>query len=69
MLNPPLKKALKKGDSRYTLVMLTSKRARQIIEGANPLIDTDSKKAVSIAMDEISQGKVTYKNPSTKSIK
>lgn len=69
MLNPPLENALKKGDSRYTLVMLTSKRARQIIEGANPLIDTNSKKAVSIAMEEISQGKVTYKNPSINSIK
>lgn len=69
MLNPPLEDALKKGDSRYTLVMLTSKRSRQLVEGAQPLIDTSSKKAVSIAMEEISQGKVTYKNPSANSIK
>lgn len=69
MLNPPVEKGLKEGDSKYTLVMLTSKRSRQIIEGASPLIETNSKKAVTIAMEEIAQGKVTYKNPSTNSIK
>lgn len=69
MLNPPLENALKKGDSKYTLVMLTSKRARQLVGGAKPLIDTDSKKPVTIAMQEISEGKVTYKNPSKDSIK
>ena len=69
MLNPSFEGVLKKGDSRYTLVMVTSKRARQIIEGEEPLIETDSKKPVSIAMEEILAGKVTYKNPSADSIK
>lgn len=69
MLNPPLENALKQGDSKYTLVMLTSKRSRQLIGGDKPLIDTDSKKPVSIAMEEISEGKVTYNNPSKNSIK
>lgn len=62
MLNPPIEEVLKKGDSRYSLVMLTSKRARQIIDGADPLIETDSKRPVSIAMEEIAEGKVTYIN-------
>ncbi|OLS01704.1 DNA-directed RNA polymerase subunit omega [Tissierella creatinophila] len=69
MLNPSFEGILKEGDSRYTLVMLASKRARQIIEGEKPLIDTDSKKPVSIAIEEILAGKITYKNPPVNSIK
>ena len=59
MLNPSFEGILKEGDSRYTLVMLASKRARQIIEGSKPLIETDSKKPVSIAIEEILAGKIT----------
>ncbi|MGO1470241.1 MAG: DNA-directed RNA polymerase subunit omega [Tissierella sp.] len=69
MLNPSFEGVLKEGDSRYTLVLLVSKRARQLIEGESPLIETDSKKPVSIAMEEILDGKVTYENPSIDSIK
>nr|WP_300005786.1 DNA-directed RNA polymerase subunit omega [Tissierella sp.] len=69
MLNPSFEGILKEGDSRYTLVMLASKRARQLIEGAEPLIETDSKKPVSIAIKEILAGKITYKNPEIDSIK
>lgn len=63
MLNPSFDHVLQKGDSRYTLVMLAAKRARQIVEGAEPLINTTSKKAVTIAIEEIIEGKVKYKNP------
>ncbi|NLC03726.1 MAG: DNA-directed RNA polymerase subunit omega [Tissierellia bacterium] len=63
MLNPSFAHVLDKGDSRYTLVMLAAKRARQIVEGAEPLIDTESKKAVTIAIEEIIEGKIKYKNP------
>lgn len=69
MLNPSFEGILKKGDSRYTLVMLASKRARQIIEGEKPLIETDSKKPVSIAIEEILAKKISYKNPPVDSIK
>lgn len=69
MLNPSFEGVLKEGDSRYTLVSLVSKRSRQLIEGASPLIETDSKKPVSIAMEEIIAGKITYKNPSIDSVK
>lgn len=69
MLNPSFEGILKEGDSRYTLVMLASKRARQIIEGSKPLIETDSKKPVSIAIEEILAGKITYKNPPLDNIK
>ncbi len=63
MLNPSFEGILKEGDSRYILVMLASKRARQIIEGEKPLIETDSKKPVSIAIKEILAGKITYEKP------
>lgn len=69
MLNPSFNELAEKGDSRYTLVMLTSKRARQIIEGAKPLLETSSKKPVSIALEEVIEGKITYTRPPINSIK
>ena len=69
MLNPSFDHVLEKGDSRYTLVMLTAKRARQIVEGSKPLIDTQSIKPVTIAIEEIVARKVRYKNPPINSIK
>lgn len=61
MLNPSFKELAEKGDSRYTLVILVSKRAREIILGDKPLIETDSKKAVSIALEELMADKITYR--------
>lgn len=61
MLNPSFRELAERGDSRYTLVILASKRARQIVEGEKPLVETDSKKAVSIALEEIMANKVTYR--------
>lgn len=40
--------------SRYSIVMATAKRARQLVEGAEPLIETTPKeKPLSIAVDEL----------------
>lgn len=47
-------------DSRYTLVAMTSKRARQIVDGSEPLIETESTKPVTIAIEEIAAGEVVY---------
>ena len=69
MINPSFSHVLEKGDSRYTLVMLTAKRARQIVDGSEALVDTDSTKPVTIAIEEIYEGKVKYKNPTINSIK
>jgi len=45
--------------SRYSVVLATSKRARQIIDGEEPLVPYSSdKKALSIAVDEVYKGKV-----------
>lgn len=46
-------------NSRYSLVLATSKRARQIIGGSEPMVDDAAgKKPLSVAIDELYQGKV-----------
>jgi len=45
-------------NSRYSIVIATAKRAKQLINGAKPLIETDSRKPLSIAIEEMCQGKV-----------
>lgn len=60
MLYPSTKELLEKVDSRYTLVMLVSKRARQLVEGESPLIDAKTSKPVSIAVQEIADNKIFY---------
>ena len=44
--------------SRYSIVMATSKRARQIIAGDETLVNDKGKKALSVAVEELDQGKV-----------
>lgn len=45
--------------SRYSIVMATAKRARQIIDGDEPLIEgEEDKKPLSIAVDEVFRGDV-----------
>jgi len=48
---------LKKVDNRFELVLLASKRARQLFKGAKPLIDSESREVV-VALREIADGKV-----------
>lgn len=60
MLNQSTDELLEKVDSRYTLVTIVSKRARQIVEGSEPLIETTSTKPVTIAVEEVAAGEVTY---------
>lgn len=44
--------------SRYSLVIATSKRARQLIAGAQPYVNGKGKKPLSIAVEELYKGKV-----------
>ncbi|NLD47317.1 MAG: DNA-directed RNA polymerase subunit omega [Clostridiaceae bacterium] len=60
MIDPPISSLLEKVDSRYTLCILTGKRARQLINGANKLSECDSHKSVTIATNEINEDKITY---------
>lgn len=46
-------------NSRYSLVLATSKRARQLIAGAEPMVKgAAGKKPLSVAIDEFYQGQV-----------
>jgi len=61
MINPPIGQLLEKVDCRYTLAVVASKRAREIIGGAVPLIDTkESSKYLTTAIEEINRGLITY---------
>ena len=60
MIDPPIGELLKKVDCRYTLAVEAAKRAREIIGGAAPLIDTKETKPLSIAIEDINRGLITY---------
>ena len=63
LIKPTLESLMKRVDSKYTLVTLAAKRARQLTDGDEPLVDVDTTNVVSIAMEEIDQGKITYEAP------
>lgn len=60
MLKPNIDELMEKVDSRYTLVMVVAKRARQLIETHEQLVETESKKPISIAVEEFYENKVSY---------
>ena len=45
-------------NSRYSIVLATSKRARQLIAGAEPMVNYPLNKPLSIAGEEVYKGKV-----------
>ena len=61
MLYMPLGKIFKDGNSIYKITLIAAKRAIELNNGAAKLVDTDSKKFSTIALQEISQGKIGYK--------
>lgn len=61
MLYPSINKIRTKADSRYTLVILAAKRARDIIDRMPKLTEEDVSKPVSIAANEIAEDLITYK--------
>lgn len=64
IVNPTIVELTEKVDCRYTLVVEASKRARQLLAGAQPLIDPKDMKPLKVAVDEINRGLLTYsRNP------
>jgi DNA-directed RNA polymerase subunit omega len=61
MLYPSINLIRQKADSRYTLVILAAKRARDIIDGKPKLTEADIERPVSIAANEIAEDLITYK--------
>ena len=45
-------------NSRYSIVMATSKRARQIIDGEESFVESQSNKPLSVAIEELNRGKI-----------
>ncbi len=60
MIDPPIGELLKRVDCRYTLAVEAAKRARQLIDGEQPLFETKEIKPLSIAIEEIHRGLITY---------
>lgn len=52
-------------NNRYDLVMLASKRARQLVLGADPLVPENNDKPTVIALREIADNLVTNDNIDT----
>ena len=44
--------------SRYSIVMATSKRARQLTSGADAYVETEGKKPLSVAVEELNEGMI-----------
>jgi len=73
MMNPPVGELLSRVDSKFTLVTLSSRRAREINSYFNqlgeglgrivpPQVTSVARKPLSIAFEEIAADKITYRH-------
>ena len=60
MIYPSVNNLMEKVDSKYSLVCVVSKRARQLVDGVPKLTDVQSTKPVTVAVWEVDEGKVGY---------
>lgn len=60
MRYPALNKLLDKVDNKYSLVLVTAKRARQIVDGYNTEIVLENSNPVSISTTEIAEDKIKF---------
>ena len=58
MLQPAIRNLVEKAGSRYALVIETAKRTRQLVNGAPKLSDVETSKDVTVAVNEIYEGKI-----------
>ena len=58
IVKPTVTELLTKAKNRYELVIATSRRARQIANGDKPLTDVNEVSPVTLAANEIAEGKV-----------
>lgn len=63
MVKPTVKELLEHAENRFALVIATSRRARQIANGDKKLTNVDEESPVTLAANEINEGKVqVYKS-------
>ncbi len=60
MVNPSTDALMRQVDSRYGLVVLAAKRARQLLDGEEIKVRQQSTKDVTNALEEIVEGKISY---------
>jgi DNA-directed RNA polymerase subunit omega len=72
MIHPRIDKLLENVDSRYSLVIVAAKRARQINDYHHqlgegtfgdflpPLVESRSKNYLTMSLEEVAEGKITY---------
>jgi DNA-directed RNA polymerase subunit omega len=56
---------LRKVESRFELVILAARRAKMIMKGAKPLVESDNRSIVN-ALREVAAGKVKFEHPEDK---
>ena len=64
IVKPTVVELLEKAENRYSLVIATAKRARQISNGSKPMTGKDDVSPVTLAADEIEEDKVKIYNES-----
>ncbi len=60
LIEPSIDNLLKKVDNKYILSLLIAKRARELFDGEDSLIDTAYINKVTTAIHEVDQGKIRY---------
>ena len=63
LLYPSVNTLNDKTDSRYSLVMLAAKRARDLVEGKRAITEEESERPVSQAAKEIAEDLISYSRP------
>lgn len=63
LLYPSVNTLNEKTDSRYSLVILAAKRARDLVDGKRAITEDESERPVSQAAKEIAQDLITYTRP------
>lgn len=63
MRYPALNDLIAKANNKYELVLATSKRAREIVDGDEPMVKITVDNPISIATAEIAEGYVELHNP------
>ena len=67
IVKPTVNELLEHVENRYALVIAASRRAREIAKGDSPLTETEDKSPVTIAAEEIVEGKVSVLGKETSS--
>ncbi|MBR5938755.1 MAG: DNA-directed RNA polymerase subunit omega [Clostridiales bacterium] len=58
LVDPSVEELLPKAECRYSLCMLVAKRARQLVDGAQPMVDDPTPSYVTLACKEVAADKV-----------